>query len=115
MFAPGCVALAVSVLVLIFFKDTPESSGFPAIDAGSKKPVAKDTKESSGILPDPLSPMGLRVLYQCGDATNSERIVAWKGHVQQTFALASLSRPHQFFGRHTGSVLLCWGLNCLRS
>ncbi len=51
MFAPGCVALAVSVLVLIFFKDTPESSGFPAIDAGSKKPAAKDTSESSGVLP----------------------------------------------------------------
>ena len=50
MFAPGCVALAVSVLVLIFFKDTPESSGFPAIDAGSKKPVAKDTSEASGVL-----------------------------------------------------------------
>ena len=63
MFAPGCVALAVSVLVLIFFKDTPESLGYPAIDAGSKKNVAKETKEPSGVLSDLLCNNGPRV--QC--------------------------------------------------
>lgn len=46
MFAPGCVALAVSVLVLIFFKDSPESMGFPPVESSSKKKVVK--QETSG-------------------------------------------------------------------
>ena len=41
MFAPGAAALAVSVLVLLFFKDTPESQGFPPVESGSKKKTAK--------------------------------------------------------------------------
>lgn len=41
MFAPGAAALVVSVLVLLFFKDSPESQGFPPVEAGSKKKTAK--------------------------------------------------------------------------
>ena len=43
MFAPGAVALAVSVLVLLFMKDSPEKEGFPPIDEGApKKKVVED-------------------------------------------------------------------------
>ena len=80
MFAPGCVALAVSVLVLIFFKDTPESLGFPAIDANTKKPVAKDTPEPAGGFPalPCINELGVYCVlyYQCGDTEGAERIVA---------------------------------------
>ncbi|KAK9908663.1 hypothetical protein WJX75_001165 [Coccomyxa subellipsoidea] len=51
MFAPGAVALAVSVLVLFFMKDSPEKEGFPPIDEGApkkkvveEKPAAKEDK-----------------------------------------------------------------------
>lgn len=39
MFAPGSIALAVSVQVLLFMKDSPESEGFPPIDDGAPKKV----------------------------------------------------------------------------
>ena len=45
MFAPGVVALAVSVLVLIFFKDSPEAAGFAPLESSSKK---KPVKEAPG-------------------------------------------------------------------
>ena len=43
MFAPGAVALAVSVLVLIFFKDSPEAAGFAPLESSSKKKPVKET------------------------------------------------------------------------
>lgn len=53
MFAPGCVALAVSVLVLLFFKDSPEAAGFAPIEEGAKKKQpAKETPGTPLPLPD---------------------------------------------------------------
>ena len=37
MFAPGAVALAVSVLVLLFFKDSPEAAGFATCGVRQQK------------------------------------------------------------------------------
>lgn len=39
--------MAVSVLVLIFFKDSPESLGFPPVEGAKKK---KPEKETSGLI-----------------------------------------------------------------
>ncbi len=49
MFAPGSVALAVSVLVLLFMKDSPEAEGFPPIDEGAPKNNTHD-KPAGGHL-----------------------------------------------------------------
>lgn len=48
MFAPGAVALAVSVLVLLFMKDSPEKEGFPPIDEGAPKKKAVEDKAPAG-------------------------------------------------------------------
>ena len=42
------MALAVSVLVLLFFKDSPEAAGFAPIEEGAKK--KQPAKETSGRL-----------------------------------------------------------------
>ncbi|CAL8460878.1 g409 [Coccomyxa elongata] len=47
MFAPGAVALAVSVLVLLFMKDSPEKEGFPPIDEGAPKKKVVDDKPAA--------------------------------------------------------------------
>ena len=41
MYAPGIVALAVAVIVLLFMKESPETQGFAPINAGDKP---KDNK-----------------------------------------------------------------------
>lgn len=50
MFAPGTVALAVSVIVLLFMKESPEKEGFPPISDGAPKkkaePVATGVRRS---------------------------------------------------------------------
>ena len=50
MFAPGAVALAVSVLVLLFMKDSPEKEGFPPIDEGAPKKKVVEEKPAGGLL-----------------------------------------------------------------
>jgi sugar phosphate permease len=50
MFAPGAVALAVSVLVLFFMKDSPEKEGFPPIDEGAPKKKVVEEKPAGGGL-----------------------------------------------------------------
>lgn len=50
MFAPGAVALAVSVLVLLFMKDSPEKEGFPPIDEGAPKKKVVEEKPAGGGL-----------------------------------------------------------------
>ena len=53
MFAPGAVALAVSVLVLLFFKDSPEAAGFAPIEASTQKKPVKETSGRLGVVSDP--------------------------------------------------------------
>lgn len=52
MFAPGSVALAVSVLVLLFMKDSPETEGFPPIDEGAPKKVLQNNKTAGEHIPN---------------------------------------------------------------
>jgi sugar phosphate permease len=47
MFAPGAVALGVSVLVLLFMKDSPEKEGFPPVTDG--KPKKKSEPVKTGV------------------------------------------------------------------
>ncbi len=58
MFAPGAVALAVSVLVLLFMKDSPEKEGFPPIDEGAPKKKVAEEKPPAGwhLLCDHIEP-----------------------------------------------------------
>ncbi|KAK9901089.1 hypothetical protein WJX75_003573 [Coccomyxa subellipsoidea] len=54
MLAPGSIALAVSVLVLLFMKDSPETEGYPPIDEGAPKKVLPNktaaNEEKPGLL-----------------------------------------------------------------
>lgn len=52
MFAPGAVALAVSVLVLLFFKDSPEAAGFAPVESSTKKKPVKETSGRVGVASD---------------------------------------------------------------
>lgn len=40
MFAPGGIALAMSVIVALFMKESPEKLGYPPVGEGKPKPKA---------------------------------------------------------------------------
>ena len=40
MFAPGGIALAMSVIVALFMKESPEKLGYPSVGDGKPKPKA---------------------------------------------------------------------------
>jgi sugar phosphate permease len=71
MFAPGAAALAVSVLVLLFFKDSPESQGFPPVESGSKKKTAKPAEPAgaAGKLGTEKAALNVELVMSCsGDS-----------------------------------------------
>jgi len=40
MYAPGVIALAMSVIVFLFMKESPEKLGYPPVGDGKPKPKA---------------------------------------------------------------------------
>ena len=51
MFAPGGIALAMSVIVGLFMKESPEKLGYPAV--GESKPKPKSAQAPGAPLPTP--------------------------------------------------------------
>ena len=56
MFAPGGIALAMSVIVGLFMKESPEKLGYPPVGDGKPKPKA--AQALGAPLPSQLPHMG---------------------------------------------------------
>eukprot|EP00245_Coleochaete_scutata_P005699 TRINITY_DN19450_c0_g1_i1.p1 TRINITY_DN19450_c0_g1~~TRINITY_DN19450_c0_g1_i1.p1 ORF type:complete len:546 (-),score=94.08 TRINITY_DN19450_c0_g1_i1:402-2039(-) len=58
MYAPGLVALTVSLLLTLLMKDDPESAGFPPVEAAKPKPVEEKSET------DEKKPSLLEIFYK---------------------------------------------------
>ena len=52
MWVPGSIALCVSVGIVTFMKDTPESAGYPPVDQDVDTDTSKDLESGKGKAKD---------------------------------------------------------------